>query len=47
MELFTDLTNIIRAYTYTYAFILDVCMCMSVCDAYTGYRKYCPISESH
>lgn len=23
-----------------------VCMCMSVCDAYTEYRKHCPVSES-
>lgn len=30
MELFTDLTNVIHAYTYTHTFVLCVCMCMSV-----------------
>jgi len=46
MELFTDLTNIIRAYTYTCVRIGHVYVRVCMCDACTEYRKHCPVSES-
>jgi len=46
MELFTDLTNIIRAYTYTCICIGHVYVRVCMCDACTEYRKHCPVSES-
>lgn len=46
MELFTDLTNVIRACTYTCVRIGRVYVYVCMCDAYTEYRKHCPVSES-
>lgn len=47
-KLFTDLTNIIHAYTYTYIFILGICIYLYVNYTYIIqdiYHKRCIVSK--